>query len=74
MGYFLTLLRWLVALVLCAWGVFMATGFIAEKFSGGSKQPVWFDLLFFALVGLAPLVGGMMLIFFPRLRSKPTAK
>ena len=71
MRYFLTVLRWLVALVLCLWGVFMATGFIAEKFSGTSEQPVWFDLLFFALVGLVPLVGGLMLIFLPRLRSKP---
>jgi len=76
MRYFLTVLRWLVALLLCAWGVFMATGFIAEKFSGGSEQPMWFDLLFFALVGLVPLAGGLMLILLPRLRSKaePDAK
>ncbi len=74
MRYLLTVFRWLVALILGSWGVFMTTGFIGEKFSGGSEQPVWFDLLFFALVGLVPLAGGLMLIFLPRLRFESRAR
>lgn len=73
MRYLLTLFRWLIALLLCFWGVSMATGFVAEKLDGGSEQPMWFDLLFFALVGLVPLVGGLLLILLPWLRARPKA-
>ena len=46
----------------------MVVGFVAEKFDGGSKQPMWFDLFFVTMVGLVPLGGGLMLIFIRRLR------
>src|SRR5262245_39957966 len=64
----LTVLRWCVALILCAWGIYMVTGFVAEKFDGGSEQPMWFDLLFVTFIGLVPLAGGLMLIFIKQLR------
>ena len=73
MRYLLTFFRWLIALLLCSWGIFMATGFIAEKLDGGSEQPIWFDLFFFALVGLVPLAGGLLLILLPWLRPRPRA-
>jgi len=67
MKHILTIFRWVIALILCSWGLFMLVGFLAEKFDGGSKDPIWFDLLFVTLVGLVPLGGGLMLICADRL-------
>jgi len=52
----------------------MVAGFVAEKFDGGSEQPLWFDLLFVTLVGFVPLGGGLMLIFIRHLRPARPGK
>jgi hypothetical protein len=71
MRCFLTMMRWGVALILASWGIYMTIGFLADKFDGGPAEPMWFDLLFFAFIGLVPLAGGLMLIFLPRRKDVP---
>jgi hypothetical protein len=70
----LTILRWVIALILCSWGLFMVVGFAKQMWDGDSEQSLWFDLFFVTIVGLVPLGGGLMLIFMRRLRSPHSEK